>query len=296
MSLDPRRLLTFRAVAAERSFSRAARSLSLTQPAVSQQIRALEVEAGGRLIERGAGGFELTALGTVLLPHADALADVLTLAETQLAETRAARRARLRVGAFPSALAELVPASLTELRASVDDFEAGVVEGGTDDLVASVRDGTLHVAVCFEDGGREPVAAPGLRRVDLFAETMSAALPPSHRLAGRRRIRLAELADEVWTAATPGGIIERACAAAGFTPQVAYRTSDPLAIRALVTAGLTVTLAPQLLGPAELPGVAFVELAPPQPTRRVFAVVPRGAAHPLVDEFLALLREHARRL
>jgi DNA-binding transcriptional LysR family regulator len=296
MPLDPRRLLTFRAVAAERSFSRAAAALSLTQPAVSQQIRALEVEAGGRLIERGGGGFELTALGRVLLPQADAVADVLALAETQLAETRAGGRARLRVGAFPSALAELVPASLANLRAAVDGFEAGVVEGGTDDVVAKVADGTLHVGICFEDGSRDPVAVAGLRRVDLFAETMSAALPPSHRLARRRRIRLADLADDVWTAATPGGIIERACVAAGFTPRVAYRTSDPLAIRALVTSGLTVTLAPQLLGPAELPGVAFVSLFPPQPTRRVFAVVPRGVAHPLVDDFLTLLRGHAQRL
>src|SRR4051794_1049155 len=112
--LDPRRVLTFREVARERSFSRAAARLSLTQPAVSQQIRALEVQLGARLIERRRGLFELTPAGELLLAHADGLYDGLRLAESQLAEATHDARRQLRLAAFPSALATLVPAALAD--------------------------------------------------------------------------------------------------------------------------------------------------------------------------------------
>src|SRR5687768_14414959 len=113
--MDPRRLLTFRAVAHERSFSAAARALALTQPAVSQQVAALEKEVGARLLDREPGGLKLTVAGRILLEHADALADRLTLARTQLAEL--AGDERLRVGAFPSALAALVPKAVARVTA-----------------------------------------------------------------------------------------------------------------------------------------------------------------------------------
>src|SRR3954463_14534465 len=103
--LDPRRLLTFREVARRASFSRAAEALALTQPAVSQQIAALEREVGAPLLDRGPGGPPppargpggppLTETGGLLLGHADALASRLDAADAQLAELRAAREARL---------------------------------------------------------------------------------------------------------------------------------------------------------------------------------------------------------
>src|SRR5829696_5096953 len=98
--MDPRRVLTFRAVAHARSFSAAARTLSLTQPAVSQQVAALEKEVGARLLDREPGGLRLTRAGEVLLTHADALAERLELAERQLSELSGP--GRLRIGAFSS--------------------------------------------------------------------------------------------------------------------------------------------------------------------------------------------------
>src|SRR5262245_46419533 len=129
--LEPRRLLTFREVARERSFSRAAVALSLTQPAVSQQIRALELQLGERLIERGRGAFALTPPGELLLRHADALHERLQLAETQLGEAQAASHRKLRLAAFPSALATVVPAATVRLRTTTE-LEVGAVQGSTD--------------------------------------------------------------------------------------------------------------------------------------------------------------------
>jgi DNA-binding transcriptional LysR family regulator len=112
--LEPRRLLTFRAVARAGSFSAAARELALTQPAVSQQVAALERELGARLLRRGPGGLSLTEAGALALEHAEALAERLALADAQLGELRDAG-GPLRVGAFPSALATLVPAAIARV-------------------------------------------------------------------------------------------------------------------------------------------------------------------------------------
>src|SRR5438067_10922367 len=114
--MNPRRLLTFRTVARERSFSRAAETLSLSQPSVSHQVALLETEVGVRLLDRGRGGLRLTPAGAVLLEHADQIAWRLQLAGTQLAELAQERRGHLRVGAFPTALASVVPAAVELLR------------------------------------------------------------------------------------------------------------------------------------------------------------------------------------
>src|SRR4051794_38646061 len=120
--LEPRRLLTFREVVRRGSFSRAAEALALTQPAVSQQVAALEREVGLSLMHRRPGGPALTEAGELLLGHADALSDRLGLADAQLAELAGRRDARLSVGAFPSALGTVVPDAVGRWR----DTEPGV--------------------------------------------------------------------------------------------------------------------------------------------------------------------------
>src|SRR4051812_6274396 len=114
--MDPRRLMTFRAVAHARSFSRAAEGLSLTQPSVSHQIALLETEVGVQLLERGRGGLRLTEAGAVLLEHADDVAWRLELPATQIAALAGLRREHVRVGAFPTALAAFVPSAIARLR------------------------------------------------------------------------------------------------------------------------------------------------------------------------------------
>src|SRR4051794_40335838 len=217
--LEPRRLLTFREVAHRRSFSRAAAALSLTQPAVSQHVRALETQIGARLIARGPGGFALTSAGTLLLEHADALADRLALAERQLAEAVADERGRLRVGVFPSALATIVPAAIGRLQAPPRRLEVRIVEGTAGEVAARVRDGRLHVGVCFQDAAAPHRDHAGTHREELTSEAMLACVGPQHRLARRARVRLRDLAEDPWIASTGDGLIVRACRATGFEPR-----------------------------------------------------------------------------
>src|SRR5688500_13904485 len=100
--LDVRRLRVLREVAARGSFSAAADALAFTQPAVSRQIATLEAEAGTRLVERGIR----------LTPAAEVILDRLAAAEHQLKALAGLHGGRLRVGAFPSANATLIPLAL----------------------------------------------------------------------------------------------------------------------------------------------------------------------------------------
>ena len=289
--LDPRRLLTFRAVAHARSFSRAAAQLSLTQPAVSQHVGSLERQLGTRLIERGAGTFELTPAGALLLAHADALAARLERAGQQLEELMAAERRELRIGAYPSALATLVPDALVRLRALEPGVAVQARQDSAQGLAAAVRDGSLHVALCFQDAADARREDAGLVRRDLLEEDFLALLPASHRLAGRAAVRLADLRGETWSAPSRDGIVVRTCRAAGFEPEIAFVTTDPLAIGALVAAGLCVTVTFEQLAARLGEGVVALPLQGRPARRSVYALVPPEGEHPLVPAFLDVLRE-----
>jgi DNA-binding transcriptional LysR family regulator len=293
--MDPRRLLTFRAVAHERSFSQAARELALTQPAVSQQVAALEREVGARLFERRPGGLQLTGPGSVLLEHADAIAERLELATTQLGEAVGAERARLRIGAFPSALASLVPAAVARVREQWPGARVSAEEGPSAELAGRVSRGELHIALGFQDAEAERREHAGTERRELMHETFLAALPPDHRLAGRRTVRIADLADDDWSAASTDGMIVRSCRAAGFEPRLVSLTRDQMAIRELIARGLAVTLVPRLAINASQ-GLALKPLVGEQPSRDVYALLPPGGRHPLADTAFDALAETARAL
>jgi DNA-binding transcriptional LysR family regulator len=288
MQLDPRRLLTFREVARQRSFSRAAEALSLTQSAVSQQIAALEQQLGVSLMQRGRGGVHLTPAGERLLEHAAALADRVELAGVQLAELAAEAHQNLRIGAFPTALATLVPAAVARLASRIPDLDVGLREGRLAELPEGVRSGELHVAVCFQDASAARREHEGTHRHDLFDEPMVLALPPRHRLARRKALSLDDLSGEPWIAPSRDGLIARACREAGFEPRITIESSDPLAIGAIIRAGLAVTLTPQLLA-GQLPGVRILPVKGEPPRRTVYALLPDRGARTLDHQLLAEL-------
>ena len=144
---------------------------------------ALERQLGVRLLDRGPGGPTPTEAGALLLAHADAVADRLAQAGAQLAELAAAERETLRVGAFPSALATVIPAAIATLREELPELQVEAVEASGDELGAMVAAGTLHAAVCFQDAAEAPRRPEGTERHELGSEPMLAMLAPDHPLA-----------------------------------------------------------------------------------------------------------------
>ena len=293
--MDPRRVLTFRAVAHHRSFSHAARELNLSQPSVSTQVAALERELGTRLLERRPGGLRLTPEGEILLEHADVIADRFRLADQQLTEAAEDQRTRLRLGALPSALAGFVPAAIAHLRRRHPETRVTFDEGTSEQLSNRLASGALDLAIAYRDTTWPRAEPPGVQRHQLLHERFMVALPPEHPLAKQSEVALADLGDEDWTAALTDGVIVRACRAAGFEPNLVSITHDQLAIRGLVIRGLAVTLVAELLADP-FKDLALRPIAGMTVERDVYALLPPGGRHPLVAPTLEALDEVARAL
>src|SRR5437868_2322331 len=148
--LDVRRLRVLREVAAQGSFSAAADALSYTQSAVSQQIAALEREAGSRLVERSARGVTLTDAGRELVSHADAILARLADAEEELQAIACLRGGRLRLAAFPSACASLMPLAVALFRERHPGVELTLRPAEPEEGLQLLRGGECDVALSIE--------------------------------------------------------------------------------------------------------------------------------------------------
>ena len=291
--MDPRRLMTFRAVAHARSFSRAAEQMSLTQPSVSHQIALLETEVGVRLLDRGRGGLSLTEAGAVLLEHADHVAWRLELADTQLASLAGRRREHIRLGAFPTALASFVPSAVARLRLAHADLRVRLGEVTPSNLEARLLGGDFDVAVSYQDATTERRELRGAERIDLMPDTFLIGLPPEHRLAGPTApISLKELAEDDWILASTEGFLVQACREVGFEPRVVATTSEPLATRGLILRGIGVGWVPSLLV-GDYAGVAIRPVREPIRRRDVYALLPPGDRHPRARQVIDALVETA---
>lgn len=223
--LDHRRLSYFLAVAAERSFTRAAERLHIAQPALSRQVRLLEDELGGPLLVRGgAGGLTTTPAGALLLERAPALLRELErMWEDAGRLSGADRGARLlRLGYAASAAHGSAPPILAELRRRDAGIEIRATMTSTPDALERLRAGTLDAAIL-----RTPSAVDGLSLTLIRREAQGVILRAGHPLAvGRGAVPLEALADQTIVihprAANPGRYdrILAACHAAGFEPVV----------------------------------------------------------------------------
>ena len=296
--LDVRRMRVLREVAAKGSFSAAAESLSYTQSAISQQIAALEREAGTTLVERGARGVRLTDAGRALVDHAEVILCRLADAEAELEAIAGLRAGRVRLVAFPSAGASIIPPAIARFRAAHPDVDLTLLPGEPEDGVALLRAGEADVALGIATA---PSAAPvpdGLRAEPLLDDHMYAVLPLGHRLASRRQVKLADLADEPWIIGSRSGtcpdarIVLQACGAAGYEPQIVFQNEDYPAIQGFIAAGVGVSLMPELALQTVREDVVVLPLAGRPPFRRIVAVtLADGWDSPAKARMIEVLRE-----
>src|SRR2546421_6604695 len=301
--LDVKRLKVLREVARTGSFSAAAEELGYTQPAISQQISALEREAGTRLLQRGARGVTLTDAGRSLVDHSDAILARLAAAEEELEAIAGLRGGRLRLASFPTAGATLVPLAIAMFSDRHPDVELSLIEAEPEDALPRLRAGDLDVALTFEysslpGSAYEPLNAE-VELVHLLDDPMYVALPLDHQFAHRRTIRLEQLAEESWSQADCAGLCGRmhvaACEAAGFEPRVGFQSDDYNVVQGLVAAGVAISLIPELALSNLRDDVAIVSLGKRAPVRHVAAAtLPSASRSPATDAMLGILVEAAR--
>ena len=297
--LDVRRMRVLREVAAQGSFSAAAEALAYTQSAVSQQIAALEREAGTRLVDRSARGVTLTDAGRALVVHADAILARLDDAEAELDAIAGLRGGRLRITAFATAGATIVPKAIVEFRRRHPGVELMLGPEEPDDGLAALRAGAADVALTLSTTFEPPADQDAVERVHLLDDPMYLMLAADHPLAARSRVRLADLAEEEWILGSTGRcpdtrILVHACRQAGFEPRIGFHSDDYLAIQGLVAAGFGVSFIPDLALIAVRDDVVIRSLGRRPPQRRIEAATLAGSwASPAKEAMLAVLVEVA---
>jgi DNA-binding transcriptional LysR family regulator len=292
-------LEVFRTVARHGSITAAAQALRYTQPAVSRQIAALEAQTGTRLFDRLPRGVSLTEAGRRLLPHAEAVLDRLATARLELDALRGLGAGRVRVGAFPTAVAALVPRALAAFRQAHPKVAQSLVAGRTPELLGRLQAGEADIAVVSASRNR-PIDATRFDLHHLLDEQLLVAVPREHRLARRRSVRLADLADDafVFGSATAEEALMRASFPPGFNPRVDIVTAEWTGKLGCVAAGLGVALVPALAVRAAPPDVTLLRLhTDDAPVRQVFAATfAQHSPPPAIARLLQELDRVARQL
>ncbi|MBV9847331.1 MAG: LysR family transcriptional regulator [Kutzneria sp.] len=251
--IDPRRLLIFREVAARGSLSSAAAALGWTQPAVGQHLRRLERDIGMPLVRRTARGIRLTEAGTALLEHADSIAARLSVASEHMRALRTLRTGRLRLAAFPSACATMVPHVLSRLGSAAPDLDVSLVELEPPEAITAVLAGEVDLALVFHYPGQRAAGEHrDLTAVALLDDPVRAVVAADHPLAADTGsvtgLDLAALANERWVTGCPRcrAYLAALASAAGFRPDTRHSTEDYVVVQKLVAANLAVALLPGL--------------------------------------------------
>ncbi|WP_212912742.1 LysR family transcriptional regulator [Streptomyces sp. TS71-3] len=272
--LDVRRLQVLRAVVSSGTVTAAAAHLGYTPSAVSQQVAALEKQAGTALLERVGRGVRPTAAGLLLTEHAVLIGTAVARAESALADLRAGRTGRLSVRYFATAGSTLVAPAVARLRAEHPGVRVDLALVDSEERIREAVRGRADLAVVV--GAPEPLG-DGIRLVRLLDDPYAAVLPTAHPLAGKPTLNLNDLAGEQWVGSEPPGPclepVLAGCAAAGFSPDFVVESEDYATAQGFVAAGLGVGLMPRLGLRNPHPGVVLRPVRGPEPVRVISAVV-----------------------
>jgi DNA-binding transcriptional LysR family regulator len=293
-------LRVFCEVARLGSFTTAADAVGYTQSGVSRRVAALERAAGGPLFVRQPRGVRLTPAGEVLHRHALAVVDTLDRAAEEIAAVRAGTGGRLRIGAFATANAVVVPTAVAGLQRSAPDVATTVTEALTHELVTALRAGSLDIAV-VSDYPSGDVPADGVELDHVCDDPLMVALPAGHRLAGEPAVDLRDLADESWIEAGRLAVdavtLTAVAARAGFVPRTDITVPGWTAKQGFVAAGLGVTLVPRLAAGAMRSDIVLLPVRDPVARRGVYLARATGAAElPAATRFADLVRAAATEL
>lgn len=246
---DSRHIKTFHEVVRAGSYSAAARALGYTQPAITQQMKALERSVGTPLFTRVGRRMRLTEAGEALARHADTILDSISAAQAQMTAITRLRSGRVRVCAFPSANATLIPEAVARLAAGHPGVRVELLEGEPPESLRRLVRGECDITLAFTYPGLHEEVPEEVVEVRLLEDQLTVLMPTGHPLARRRAVKLADLAGERWIA---GCLRCRAnflheCAEQGFAPDIAFTTDDNLVVQSLVAEGLGVAMMPGLV-------------------------------------------------
>ena len=295
--LDVRRMRVLREVANRGTIAAAARALAYTPSAVSQQLATLEREAGVALLDRRGGRVALTEAGRRLVSRTEGILAELESAAAELAAARSAVAGNVHLGAFPSAEKALVAPALGRLRARHPQLAIRTTELEPEAALPALRHGDVDLAVVHEDVRRPHAPDPRVEREDLMEDPLLVVLAMDHP-ALADAVALTAVRAERWVATPPGtacrAMLDDACRAEGFVPDVPFHANDFAVLAAYAAEGLAVALIPALAAAGFGPEVAVRPVAGAGVRRRIYVAARRGTlANPAVRAVADALGEAA---
>jgi LysR family transcriptional regulator, transcription activator of glutamate synthase operon len=290
MDLNQLRYLV--ALAEERHFTRAAAREHIAQPALSQQIRRLEDEVGLALVERTTRRVAITDAGELLVGRARRILAELEAAETELQALRGVQTGHVTVGSLHTMGPVDLSLVLSLFHQRHPEVELTVREQSSEELAEMLRVDELDLAFLSVT---ERVERHGLGCHQLVSEELVVILPPDHRLAHRRRVKMAELAAEGFISFREGArlreLLITAGRQAGFEPRVTLESNESQRIRRLVSRGMGVAILPRSDAEGSGAEVSVAALTDPSLTRDITLAWREGRRHsPAAAEFLDLAR------
>lgn len=294
--MELRQLLSLREVIREGSFTAAARSLHMTQPAVSLHIKALEQEVGARLMERDARGVRLTPAGKVLLQTAEEVLAATDEAIRRIREMGAPDRGTVLLACGDTVALYLLPPVLRAFRELRPKADVAIHNHGSHRILDLVLRREVDLGIVT----RPPWLEPALWTRTLLVEPFWLALPPGHALAAEDKVDLATLENEpaVFLArpSETRALIDRGLREAGARPTVVMESGNLGVVKAYVADGLGITILPDMAVTARDHRDLVLKPLPPSFPRRRLALVRRKDRLPgiLTTDFLRLLAKRFR--
>jgi DNA-binding transcriptional LysR family regulator len=284
--IDIRQLRYFQAVAEELHFGRAAARLAIAQPALSRQIQQIEQELGTPLLRRTQRRVELLPAGALLLERSRAIQQELARTLSDVRRTGTGELGRLALGFIHSSTYGLLPSIIRRFRQLYPAIELELHEMPITVQHAALLRGTIDVGLL-----RVQPAPAELEVVPVLADPFLLAVPASHPLAPRTRVRLRSVADEPFVMFTKSDAplfhdrVEALCRQAGFAPRVVQHATQIHTVVGLVGAGLGVAVVPasgRNLHPRQ---VRFVQIADKAEPVHVALAWRRGHETPAMRSF-----------
>ncbi|MFD3699931.1 LysR family transcriptional regulator [Streptomyces sp. NPDC058646] len=265
-SLLAPRLAYFAAVARHEHVTRAAQELGVPQSTLSRAMVRLEHDLGVTLFARRGRTVALTTAGRTFLASVGPALDGIARAAESVQHDADPASGKVAFGFLHTLGSETVPGLIRAFRADHPRVRFSLVQNYGEAMLERLRAGELDLCLTSP----LPVA-PDLVARRLDEQRLRLVVPDDHRLAGRKRIRLAEAAEETFVTLEPGyglrRITDDLCAEAGFTPRVAFEGEEAETLRGLVAAGLGVALLPP---PAVArPGVVELTVTAPRAVREI---------------------------
>ena len=242
--MDFRQLEAFAQVAAHQSFSRAAEALQLTQPSITARIQALERELGEEMFERSGRGVRLTDAGTIFLPHAERMLQMLREAKESVEEVRGVGAGRLRLGSALTISTYVLPRILRTFHSRYPGVEVIVHTGRSEQVLNMLLSDEVRVGLAHS------LVHPDVETIDLYADEVILVANPDHPFAANHQATIEEVSNQPVILGDRGSsyyaLTHGLFRQAGVVPNVVMELDSLEATKRMVEEGLGIALLPRV--------------------------------------------------